>query len=54
MNWEKYAEDATLESSGGFPHLGKQRCRNVQRALADADFDVGFREAMKVAATGDQ
>ncbi len=54
MDWEKYAEDIALESSGGFLHLGKQRSWNVQRALADTDFDVGFREAMKVASAGDQ
>src|SRR6185312_1062462 len=54
MNWKKYADTTALESPGGFRHFGKQRCWSVQRALTDAGFDVGFREAMKVASAGDQ
>lgn len=54
MDRGKSAEDRALQSPGGFLHLGKQRGWNVQRALADTDFDVGFGHAMEIASPGHQ
>ena len=43
-----------LDSSNGGLHLRKQRSGDMQSTLADSHVNVGFRETMEVASSGDQ